>query len=292
MDAGSTRSASPILTRAINFEIDLYDALKTQALVFINSTMRSNLSVGMPIDFFVVQRDRCDAGIDLSMDANPAPPTCAHTGTWRCTLHHIHTPRPPSAAALKASRKANTARPKTSIRRRAGFEFCTAVTNLPGAGATASAGSSVGPNCKTIPNCDAMVSAGRYCREMRGVLPSAQSELAGERRGSRWDQARVSLVMPIGALAVAIICIVVAVLVLDATRRRSYLRRRQRLDPAGDHGSRHRCTSSITVAAIQRHYAEGFADGCSSRIGRSVGVEADSHHFDGVVVAIVGADDR
>jgi diguanylate cyclase len=45
------------------------------------------------------------------------------------------------------------------------------------------------------------------------VLPSAQSEIAGERKGSRWDQARVSLVMPIGAIvAVAIICVVVAVL--------------------------------------------------------------------------------
>ena len=45
------------------------------------------------------------------------------------------------------------------------------------------------------------------------MLPSAQSQIAGEKKGSRWDQARVNLVMPIGVIvAVAIVCVVVAVL--------------------------------------------------------------------------------
>jgi diguanylate cyclase (GGDEF)-like protein len=45
------------------------------------------------------------------------------------------------------------------------------------------------------------------------VLPSAQSQIAGERQGSRWDRARASLVIPIVVIvAVAIVCIVVAVL--------------------------------------------------------------------------------
>ena len=45
------------------------------------------------------------------------------------------------------------------------------------------------------------------------MLPSAQSQIAGEGKRSRWDQARLNLVVPIGAIvAVAIICVIVAVL--------------------------------------------------------------------------------
>jgi diguanylate cyclase len=45
------------------------------------------------------------------------------------------------------------------------------------------------------------------------VLPTAQSHIAGERKRSRWDKARLSLLVPIGAIvAVAIVCVVVAVL--------------------------------------------------------------------------------
>jgi diguanylate cyclase (GGDEF)-like protein len=45
------------------------------------------------------------------------------------------------------------------------------------------------------------------------VLPTAQSQIAGERKQSRWDRARRSLLMPIGVIVgVAIVCIVVAVL--------------------------------------------------------------------------------
>jgi len=45
------------------------------------------------------------------------------------------------------------------------------------------------------------------------VSSSAQSRIAGERQRSRWDQARLSLVVPIGVIvAVAITCIVLAVL--------------------------------------------------------------------------------
>ncbi len=44
------------------------------------------------------------------------------------------------------------------------------------------------------------------------MLPSAQSQIAGEKKASRWDQARVNMVMPIGVIvAVAIVCVVVAV---------------------------------------------------------------------------------
>src|ERR1700728_2438044 len=43
------------------------------------------------------------------------------------------------------------------------------------------------------------------------VLPSAQSQIAAGRKRSRWEKARLSLVMPIGVIvAVAIVCVVVA----------------------------------------------------------------------------------
>jgi diguanylate cyclase len=45
------------------------------------------------------------------------------------------------------------------------------------------------------------------------VPPSAQERIAGEIKGSRWTHARVSMVLPIGVIvAVAIICVIVAVL--------------------------------------------------------------------------------
>jgi hypothetical protein len=47
-----------VLDRAINYEMDIYDALKV-GLISIDSTMWSNLSVGMPIDLMVLRRDTC-----------------------------------------------------------------------------------------------------------------------------------------------------------------------------------------------------------------------------------------
>jgi hypothetical protein len=45
------------------------------------------------------------------------------------------------------------------------------------------------------------------------VLPSAQIQSAGETNKSRWDQARVRLLIPIGVIVVlAILCIAVGVL--------------------------------------------------------------------------------
>ena len=58
LQIGEHKYGKPILDRAITYPIDLYDALKI-ALVSMDSTMRSNLSVGMPIDLVVVRRDAC-----------------------------------------------------------------------------------------------------------------------------------------------------------------------------------------------------------------------------------------
>jgi diguanylate cyclase (GGDEF)-like protein len=73
------------------------------------------------------------------------------------------------------------------------------------------------------------------------VLPSAQFHIAGENKRSRWDRARASLVVPIGAIvAVAIACVVVAV--LTSARRAddvSYNSEQQLIRQAlADHGER------------------------------------------------------
>ena len=45
------------------------------------------------------------------------------------------------------------------------------------------------------------------------MLPAAHSHIAGERKRSRWTKARLSLLVPVGAIVVvAIVCVVVAVL--------------------------------------------------------------------------------
>ncbi|HVI91180.1 MAG TPA: peptidase, partial [Dongiaceae bacterium] len=46
----------PILDRAVSYRTDLYDGLKI-GLISMDSTMRSNLAVGLPIDIMVLRRD-------------------------------------------------------------------------------------------------------------------------------------------------------------------------------------------------------------------------------------------
>ena len=71
LQIGEHKYGKPVLDRAITYDMDLYDALKV-GLVSIDSTMRSNLSVGMPIDLMVVRRDTCDRRVDLPHRAGRA----------------------------------------------------------------------------------------------------------------------------------------------------------------------------------------------------------------------------
>jgi putative proteasome-type protease len=54
--AGETKYGKPILLRSVTYETDLYEALKV-GLVSFDSTLRSNLAVGMPLDLLVLRRD-------------------------------------------------------------------------------------------------------------------------------------------------------------------------------------------------------------------------------------------
>src|SRR5258705_13052407 len=67
LQIGEHKYGKPVLDHAITYDIDLYDALKV-GLVSVDSTMRSNLSVGLPIDLLIARRDACDAELNFRIE--------------------------------------------------------------------------------------------------------------------------------------------------------------------------------------------------------------------------------
>jgi len=97
LQIGEHKYGKPILDRAVHFGIDLYDALKI-ALLSMDSTIRSNLGVGMPIDILVARRDACSA--ELSYRIVPGEPYFHDLSErWSAALRaaHMAIPRPPYA---------------------------------------------------------------------------------------------------------------------------------------------------------------------------------------------------
>ena len=56
LQIGEHKYGKPILDRALRHETPLEDGIKL-ALISMDSTLRSNLTVGLPIDLVVVRRD-------------------------------------------------------------------------------------------------------------------------------------------------------------------------------------------------------------------------------------------
>jgi putative proteasome-type protease len=99
LQIGEHKYGKPVLDRAITFDTDLDDALKI-ALISMDSTMRSNLGVGLPIDLVVIRRDVCDA--ELTYRIEPGEPYFQDLRErWSAALRaaHIAIPRPPYRAA-------------------------------------------------------------------------------------------------------------------------------------------------------------------------------------------------
>jgi putative proteasome-type protease len=95
LQIGEHKYGKPVLDRAITYDIDLYDALKV-GLVSVDSTMRSNLSVGLPLDILVARRDAYDA--ELSYRIEPGEPYFHDLRErWSAALRaaHLGIPRPP-----------------------------------------------------------------------------------------------------------------------------------------------------------------------------------------------------
>ncbi len=95
LQIGEHKYGKPVLDRAIGFETDLYDALKI-GLISMDSTMRSNLGVGLPIDVLVVRRDTFNP--ELNYRIEPGEPYFQDLRErWSAALRaaHIAIPKPP-----------------------------------------------------------------------------------------------------------------------------------------------------------------------------------------------------
>ena len=95
LQIGEHKYGKPILDRAITHGIDLYDALKI-GLISMDSTMRSNIGVGMPIDLIVVRRDTCTAELAFRIELGE-PYFHDLRERWSAALRAAHKaiPRPP-----------------------------------------------------------------------------------------------------------------------------------------------------------------------------------------------------
>jgi putative proteasome-type protease len=95
LQIGEHKYGKPVLDRAISFDTDIYDGLKI-GLISMDSTMRSNLAVGLPIDLLVVRRDQFNPEVNYRIE--PGEPYFQDLRErWSTALRaaHIAIPRPP-----------------------------------------------------------------------------------------------------------------------------------------------------------------------------------------------------
>lgn len=90
LQIGEHKYGKPILDRAVSYNTDIEDALKL-GLLSMDSTMRSNLGVGMPIDFVQLRRDALT--VDIRHRIEPGEP-------------YFHDLRERWSAALRAAHQA------------------------------------------------------------------------------------------------------------------------------------------------------------------------------------------
>ena len=105
LQIGEHKYGKPILDRAVNFGTELYDALKI-GLISMDSTMRSNLAVGLPIDLMVLRRDTLRA--ELNYRIEPGEPYFSDLRErWSSALRaaHMAIPRPPYVNGTKAAKE-------------------------------------------------------------------------------------------------------------------------------------------------------------------------------------------
>jgi putative proteasome-type protease len=99
LQIGEHKYGKPVLDRAIRYDTDLYDALKI-GLISMDSTMRSNLGVGLPIDVMVARKDAFST--ELTYRIEPGEPYFQDLRErWSSALRaaHMAIPRPPYSSA-------------------------------------------------------------------------------------------------------------------------------------------------------------------------------------------------
>jgi putative proteasome-type protease len=101
LQIGEHKYGKPMLDRAIKYDTDLNDALKV-GLISMDSTMRSNLAVGLPIDLAIIKRDALQT--DLQYRIEPGEPYFTDLRErWSSALRaaHMAIPRPPYSGVHK-----------------------------------------------------------------------------------------------------------------------------------------------------------------------------------------------
>jgi putative proteasome-type protease len=95
LQIGEHKYGKPILDRAVKFTTDIYDALKI-GLISMDSTMRSNLGVGLPIDIAVIRRGALATEVAHRIEAGE-PYFHDLRERWSAALRaaHMAIPRPP-----------------------------------------------------------------------------------------------------------------------------------------------------------------------------------------------------
>lgn len=95
LQIGEHKYGKPILDRSVTADTDLYDALKL-GLISMDSTMRSNLGVGLPIDLAVVRRDAIKSELTYRIEEGE-PYFHDLRESWSSALRaaHLAIPQPP-----------------------------------------------------------------------------------------------------------------------------------------------------------------------------------------------------
>jgi putative proteasome-type protease len=95
LQIGEHKYGKPILDRAVRFETELSDALKL-GLISMDSTMRSNLGVGLPVDFVMLRRGETAWAVSQRIEAGE-PYFHDLRERWSQALRkaHMDIPRPP-----------------------------------------------------------------------------------------------------------------------------------------------------------------------------------------------------
>lgn len=88
LQIGEHKYGKPILDRVVTPDISLVDAQKA-ALLSMDSTLRSNLSVGMPLDLLVIEADACKPALLRRIEAND-PQFMAMSEAWSDALRNAY----------------------------------------------------------------------------------------------------------------------------------------------------------------------------------------------------------
>ena len=100
LQIGEHKYGKPILDRAVGYNADLYDALKI-GLISVDSTMRSNLAVGLPLDIMVLRRDALRAELNHRIEqGDPYFEDLRHRWSEALRATHQAIPRPPYKKAF------------------------------------------------------------------------------------------------------------------------------------------------------------------------------------------------